>query len=195
MAMQPSAGRPEERAPRPPAEPDQGSSSDPSGAAIPMILCYDRLRGSPQAFKSMTGTTVAEFDVLAAEVMGRLEEAEQARLDRDGRKRAPGGGHPYGLSPRDRILLTIVWLHQRPIHDVLGFLFGVSKTTVARTIARIRPLLSVLPGEDWRSSPLPGGGFETRGRGGLNLRGPDWTSGSLDLEPVEDGSTSLQNRF
>jgi hypothetical protein len=89
----------------------------------------------------MTGMTVAEFNTLVEVVIGRLEEAERSRLNREGRKRAPGGGHPYGLSPQDRILLTILWLHRWATHEVLGFLFGVSKTTIARAIARIRPLL------------------------------------------------------
>lgn len=51
------------------------------------------------------------------------------------------GGHPYELSRRDQILLAVVWLRQYPIHEVLGYLFGVSDSTVSRVIRRVLPLL------------------------------------------------------
>ncbi len=171
VAMRQSVSRPDDCLPRPVTEcdHDHGPSFKMSDASASTILCYNRLHGSPQVFKSLTGMTVAEFDTLAEVVMVRLEEADRSRLNREGRQRAPGGGHPYGLSPRDRILLTVLWLHQRPTHDVLGFLFGVSKTTVARTIARIRPLLITAPVEKRQKSPSTNGS-EFGSGGSLSFR-------------------------
>jgi hypothetical protein len=38
-------------------------------------------------------------------------------------------------------LLTVVWLRVYPTHEVLGYLFGVSDSTVSGVIARVLPLL------------------------------------------------------
>jgi hypothetical protein len=59
------------------------------------------------------------------------------------------------LAPRDQLLLTVVWLRQYPIHEVLGYLFDVSDTTVSRVIARWLPLLEAA-GRDTMRLPDPG---------------------------------------
>jgi len=38
-------------------------------------------------------------------------------------------------------LLTVIWLRQYPMHEVLGFLFGISHPSVGRIILRVLPLL------------------------------------------------------
>ncbi len=106
-----------------------------------MIGRYAWLSRSPQVFKSMTGLTVAEFDALERQVRRRYRAAEQARLSRPGRQRAIRRGHAFRLSVEDQLLLTIVWLRQYPTHEVLGYLFGVSDSTVSRTIPRLLPVL------------------------------------------------------
>jgi hypothetical protein len=135
----------------------------------------------------MAGMQVAEFDAIVDDVRPRMEEADRVRLGYAGRKRAPGGGHPYGLSHRDRVLLTVVWLRQRMTYDVLGYLFGVSKTTASRTVARVLPLLE--PGPPGRQRPPPcGGGFGDRG---LGASGP-WRGGGsprLASDSGDDGAT------
>jgi hypothetical protein len=45
------------------------------------------------------------------------------------------------LEVRDHLLLTVIWLRLYPIHEVLGYLFGVSGSTVSRLIERVLPLL------------------------------------------------------
>src|SRR5512143_2314062 len=127
-----------------------------------MAIDYDQLRKSPRVFRSLTGMTVAELDALVAEVLPRLTEAERARQNREGRKRSPGGGRPYGLSPRDRVLLTVIWLRHNLSRDVLGCLFGVCGTTAARAIANVLPLLEparahALARRRASAAPDPGG--------------------------------------
>ena len=87
----------------------------------------------------MTGLRLAEFDGLLTDVLPRFGAAETARLTRAERQRAIGGGHPFDLTPRDQTLLTVVWLSHYPIHEVLGFLFDVSDSTVSRYIRRVLP--------------------------------------------------------
>ncbi len=101
-----------------------------------MILRYERLQRFPTVFKSMTGLRTPQFDDLVTDVLPRFHAAEFARLNRPGRTRAVGGGPDFELDPRNQILLTVVWLRVSPIHEVLAYLFGVSDTTVSRTIAR-----------------------------------------------------------
>ena len=109
----------------------------------------------PQVFAKMTGLRLDEFEVLLADVQPRFGEAEMARLDRPGRQRALGGGRSSELDGRDQVLLTVIWLRQYPTHEVLGYLFGVSDSTVSRVIARVLPLLEQA-GRDTMRMPDPG---------------------------------------
>ncbi len=100
-----------------------------------MIMRYIPLTQHPNVFYAVTGLRITEFDVaLLADVLPRYAQTEQERLTRPHRQRAIGAGHPFDLSMRDHILLTVVWLRVYPTHEVLGYLFGVSDLTVSRLI-------------------------------------------------------------
>jgi hypothetical protein len=58
------------------------------------------------------------------------------------------------LEPRDQILLTVVWLRKYPTHEVLGYLYGVSDTTVGRCLKRLLPVLEAA-GRDTMRLPAP----------------------------------------
>ena len=120
-----------------------------------MILRYERLKRFPTVFKSMTGLRVPQFDDLTTDMRPRLFAAQQARLARPRRTRAIGAGHPFELDPRNQVLLTVIWLRLYPIHEVLAYLFGVSDSTISRTIARVLPLLEA-SGQDTMRMPDPG---------------------------------------
>ena len=120
-----------------------------------MILRYAHLSGYPAVFLSLTGLRVAAFDTLVADLLPGYATREQARLQRPTRQRAIGAGHPFALRPRDQLLLTVVWLRAYPIHEVLGYLFGISDTTVTRALARWLPLLEAA-GRDTMRLPDPG---------------------------------------
>ena len=101
------------------------------------MLRYAALSAHPRVFKSMTGLAVGDFDALVADVLPALRRAEYTRRSQRPRQRAVGGGHPHELSGRDQILLTVVWLRQYPMQEVLAYLFGVSDSTVSRVIRRV----------------------------------------------------------
>jgi hypothetical protein len=86
----------------------------------------------------VTGLRVGEFDELVDDVLPRYAQTERERLTRPDRQRAIGAGHPFDLNERDHILFTVVWLRVYPTHEVLGYLFGVSDSTVSRLIGRVR---------------------------------------------------------
>lgn len=116
---------------------------------------YPYLNRYPQVFAKMTGLRLDEFEGLLSDVLPRFGEAELARLERPGRQRAIGGGRDSELDGRDQVLLTVVWLRQYPTHEVLGYLFGVSDSTVSRVIGRVLPLLEQA-GRDTMRLPDPG---------------------------------------
>jgi len=120
-----------------------------------MILRYARLSRRPAVFLRLTGLRVAAFDMLVADVLPSYAANERTRLQRPTRQRARGAGHPFALAPRDQLLLSVVWLRVYPTHEVLGYLFGVSDTTVGRLIARWLPLLEAA-GRDTMRLPDPG---------------------------------------
>jgi hypothetical protein len=127
-----------------------------------MILSEARLREVPGVFRALTGVDVEEFDALARDLVPSVAAeatAEQDRRRKRTRRRAAGGGHPFALSFRAQLLLTVIWLRQYPTSPVLGFLFGISHPTVLRTIARVLPILEQAGRDTMR---LPGHG--ERGR-------------------------------
>jgi hypothetical protein len=120
-----------------------------------MILQYAKLSRVPGVFRAMTGLTVAQFDVLYTDLLPHYRLAEQQRLSRPDRQRAIGGGTPFTLTPRDQLLLAVVWLRRYPTDAVLGYLFGVSETITLRTRHRLVPRLEAA-GLDTMRLPDPG---------------------------------------
>jgi len=120
-----------------------------------MICRYDYLRRYPTVFLKMTGLRLNEFADLLDDMLPRVASAEQTRLHRTTRRRAIGGGRHADLAARDQILLSVIWLRQYPTNEVLGFLFGVSDSTVSRVVNRLVALLSA-SGKDSMRMPDPG---------------------------------------
>jgi hypothetical protein len=120
-----------------------------------MRLTFAHLSRYPRVFRHMTGLTVAEFDDLVRDVLPRFTAQEHQRLSRPTRRRAIGGGKQFALTPRDQLLLTVIWLRLYPMQEVLGFLFGVTHCTVGRVLRRVVPLLEAA-GRDTMRMPDPG---------------------------------------
>jgi hypothetical protein len=120
-----------------------------------MICRYDYLRRYPIVFLKMTGLRLSEFASLLDDMLPRFANAEQTRLRRTPRQRAPGGGRHADLAARDQILVAVIWLRQYPTNEVLGFLFGVSDSTASRILTRVTPLLEAT-GKDSMRLPDPG---------------------------------------
>jgi hypothetical protein len=119
-----------------------------------MMLRYQYLKNNKTVFKAMTGLYIPEFDQLVQDVLPSYAQAEENRLSRPNRQRAMGGGPDFELEPRDQILLTVIWLRKYPTHEVLGYLYGVSDTTVGRYLQRVLPLLEA-SGRDTMRMPAP----------------------------------------
>lgn len=116
---------------------------------------FEHLKHHATVFLKMTGLRIAEFDALVADLLPELVQAEQERLSRPERQREMGGGRTAELAGHDQVLLTVVWLRVYPTHEVLGYLFGVSDSTVSRIIQRVLPILEQA-GRDTMRMPDPG---------------------------------------
>lgn len=116
---------------------------------------YIHLKQHPNVLLKMTGLRINEFDMLVDDLLPELADAEYDRLNRVDRQREMGGGRNPKLDGRDQLLLTVVWLRVYPTHEVLGYLFGVSDSTVSRIINRVLPVLEQA-GRDGMRMPDPG---------------------------------------
>jgi hypothetical protein len=119
-----------------------------------MMLRYQYLKKNEIVFKAMTGLYITEFDQLVEDILPDYAAAEENRLSRPNRQRAIGGGPEFELEPRDQLLLSVVWLRKYPTQEVLGYLYGVSDTTVGRCLGRVLPLLEAA-GRDAMRMPQP----------------------------------------
>ena len=108
------------------------------------MITYKKLKKKPRAFKSIVGATSVEFDGLHRKFVPLWIESEKKRLDRPDRQRAVGGGHPYALALRERLLMTLVWLRLYLSTEALGFFFDVDKATASRNTRRVLPVLRQL---------------------------------------------------
>jgi hypothetical protein len=102
----------------------------------------ERLRGSPRAFRQLTGITPLVFDKLLADLTPRYEQADASRKDRPGRQRKPGAGRKHALVLADRLLMLLIYYRTYTTHAFLGFLFGVDDSAVGRNINPLQPLLA-----------------------------------------------------
>lgn len=120
-----------------------------------MQLTYAHLTRYPKVLKSMTGLTRPEFDQLLEDILPQYAAAEERRLTRPDRKRAMGAGDTFDLAVTEQLLAAVIWLRVYPVQSVLGFLFGVSGTTVGRLLGRWLPVLAQT-GRDTMRLPDPG---------------------------------------
>lgn len=135
------------------------------------MLTEAHLRRHPKVFRSMTGITAAEFDALARDAVPALATADEARLTRPGRRRGIGAGHPQALSPRNQVLVTIIWLRQYPTDGVLGYLAGVDEATIRRVRKRVLPVLEALGADTMRG--IDPGKWKRPGLAGLLVAAPE----------------------
>lgn len=122
-----------------------------------MIFRREHLGQHPAVFRSLTGLTVEAFDEMLPERAAAASTGRRRRLDRPGRRRAPGGGDHFDLGVADQFLLTVVWLRPYPTQECLGYLFGVSDSSALRAVRRCLPVLEAA-GKDSMRLPDPGRG-------------------------------------
>ncbi len=104
------------------------------------VVESDIFHGRPTAFEALAGLTPAAFSELVSEVRPAFDAAEETRLDRPDRRRAPGAGRKPVLALADQVLLALLKARFRAGREV-GLMFGVGMDTTSRTMRRVLPLL------------------------------------------------------
>ena len=111
-------------------------------------MSYTRLSRKPLLFKSFTGLSISEFDVISREIESRYEEHERKRLSKRRRQRDVGAGRPFKLKVRERFLMLLVYYRLYITYTLSGFLFDLDQSNICRDISIIEPLVK-------RCIPLP----------------------------------------
>lgn len=87
-----------------------------------------RIESHPHESKRLIGINYEQFLALVALAEKRHKE-KQAEIEKNKiRIIAKGGGRKSEMSPKEGICLCLVYLRQKPIFEILGLLFDISKT-------------------------------------------------------------------
>lgn len=112
------------------------------------MITYQKLKGRPQAAKSIIGMSLEAFDELykafAEAHLERLEQETQAHYSGKLRQRAYGGGRKAKYDLRDRLLMTLFWLKAYTTYEVLGFFYELDKTNIEDNLKAILATLDAM---------------------------------------------------
>ena len=98
---------------------------------------HEKLRRKPLLFRMFTGLSAEEFDRLVAELEPVWHTRKAKRSAGRRRQRKPGAGRKVKLAFTDRVLLTLLYYRAYVTQEFVGFLFGVDKGTVSRTVQEL----------------------------------------------------------
>lgn len=109
------------------------------------MMTYEKLKNSPQLFKSFTGLTLTAFLAL----LPAFRRAYEDDLDRrdaqreQPRQRQRGGGRKGVLqTDEDRLVFILFYFRMYPVPILLGFLFGMGQPQANEWIHRLTPVLN-----------------------------------------------------
>lgn len=87
-----------------------------------------RIESHPQEAKRLIGIDYKQFLELVALAEERHLQKQAEIENKKVRIIAPGGGRKPVMTPKEGICLCLVYLRQKPIFEILGLLFDISKT-------------------------------------------------------------------
>jgi hypothetical protein len=98
------------------------------------MITYEKIMKKPQVASSLIGMPLTDFESLYAEFerahMERMGASQYTRRHRLERRRAVGSGRKHRYDLRDRLLMTLFWLRAYTTYEVLGYFYGLDKTSV-----------------------------------------------------------------
>jgi hypothetical protein len=107
------------------------------------LISYARLFKRPLLFRSFTGLTVSEFDVISKEIESKYNEHERRRRlsNRKKRQRDVGAGRPFKLKVKERFLMLLIYYRLYITFILSGFLFDLDQSNVCRDLSILEPLV------------------------------------------------------
>ena len=98
-------------------------------------ISYNQLRSATRLRRTLTVSSILRHRELE-----NLKENQKIRIN------AAGGGRPQKLSLEEQIVLCLFYLRQMPSFEILGMLFGISKTIANDTFHYWRKIIrDILP--------------------------------------------------
>ena len=113
-----------------------------------MMTIYNKLSRRPQAFRSLTGLSVEEFNALYEEVADKIDTYNESQLNQRERERNIGAGGQYQHDAGNRLLMAMIWLRIYPTYEVLGFLFDLDKSNIGRNLQGVLTVLQQELGDE-----------------------------------------------
>ena len=114
------------------------------------------IRKHPKLAKQLIGLTLPQLEQLIKQAIALDEQRKKAAEDHKIRVNKKGAGRAKNLSEDAEICLTIFYLRQMPIFEVLGIIFDVSRTTANDIfhywLSILRDLLPCSLLEEWQNS-------------------------------------------
>jgi len=111
-----------------------------------LVMVFDYIQNYPHRAKQILGISYEQLQSLLNCVIQRHQEIKTKQESRKIRINAAGGGRPEKLVIQEQVCLCLFYLRQMPTFQVLGMLFGVSKTEANDTFHYWIPILrDILP--------------------------------------------------
>ncbi|WP_392476546.1 transposase family protein [Nostoc sp. C110] len=109
-------------------------------------MVFDYIQNYPHRTKQILGISYEQLQSLLNCAIQRHQEIKTKQESRKIRINAAGGGRPEKLLTEEQVCLCLFYLRQMPTFQVLGMLFGVSKTEANDTFHYWIPILrDILP--------------------------------------------------
>jgi hypothetical protein len=91
-------------------------------------MVFDYIQKYPHRTKQILGISYEQLQSLLNSALNRQQEIRDKQESQKVRINAPGGGRPEKLLISEQVCLCVFYLRQMPTFEVLGMLFGISKT-------------------------------------------------------------------
>lgn len=96
--------------------------------------------------QQILGINYEQLRSLIASSINKHRELEKLRESKKIRINAAGGGRPQKLSLKTQVILCLLYLRQMPTFEILGMMFGISKTEANNTFHYWRKIIrDILP--------------------------------------------------
>jgi len=115
-------------------------------ALLDSPLSSVHLREHPQRFQTLLGVRLDEFDALFDKIYAAELAQQQTRHGLWTPERVERLVQKYRPTLREHLCVTLLYLRQYPLQDVLAASFNLSQGHISRIVKRLLPLLAqVLP--------------------------------------------------
>ena len=102
----------------------------------------DKITRNEARFQRYIGLNFKQLDLLTQRLEATWSKSEFARLNREGRTREVGGGHPYKLmQTKDKVTVVLLYYKQYITQELLGDWVDIDQANISRLLKKMLPLI------------------------------------------------------